>query len=965
MRKAVFTFLLALLLFPAGIARAEITNEDIDVSWLAGMMTENTLYINSEAQMYGLWAMMSDDPAEYENISVGLPEGLVDAGTQNFLGKRILLMADLDLKKWETAGKLAWTIDRVMVDISGSTPFLGEFDGQGRTIKYSIAREDTDTTPSALFAYLGKDDNGNTGKVRNLTLDISITAGNYVAAAGGVTALNQGVISDIAVSADMRCNGRAGGIAAMNANTVERCAVSGDFYIEARQAGKAEESFRAGGIVGLNAHSESYAGGGVTDDFVRSVVVRDSRFAGNMYVSVLSTESVPQVIMGGIAGNNLDAAIENCAASGSYLTVENKHAYASIFVGGVAGGNQGFISDCSFEGKLSGLRVGGIAGGRGSTEGNCTALLENCRASFDFVSDFFANSVNSSDGVYVGGLLGMRNVIINIKNCYFEGKLAVDVGNKIAGTSLFVGGFLGGNATNLVGIYNSVASADISTNASSGTNVYLGGLAGYVYTAAAIKNCVFIGNVTPLTADLNPNVTNRYYGAVTGFVRSNSANYVANFNDIQWFSGDSNAKAASGAVSMPQSVVRKNAISELPPTAALLSPVHGAVRVGDAPLGLEVKIYPEGSAGAAGISGQWSQSGGTGTVELNGDGLTAAVTGVSAGPRRVAFTVSETAKLYGDAAPTLCASVNVIRAYASNAGIKRIYAKIDGTEYAADGDGLIVVPDGASLTSLPVWAETEDGGASVSIKAPNGDEFAEFTAGEALDFSGAKVWILRVTAEDGVTSEEYPVYAEVKSAARKPGTFVTDDPEEWTSFVVHKPDGTVEIAIRIPIDDAQINADYGFSAPYAVDVETTGIKEESVTLKIVRDDGMVVHDYRTGPVTGGGGDPFEDPHLYTLLFSGVCDSDADYEDAGITSVTWWQDEISVPFEQSFVQHGSGGGVSISGETEVADEIFEKKPSEEVPGGDTGGGCDAGAAAALVLAGALAAKAAASAARRKK
>jgi hypothetical protein len=398
-------------------------------------------------------------------------------------------------------------------------------------------------------------------------------------------------------------------------------------------------------------------------------------------------------------------------------------------------------------------------------------LLENCRANYDFNSDIFVKSqINGSVGgnVYIGGLIGIANGKVRdaINNCYFEGNLKVlfDNDKKKVNTYLNIGGLVGFDAT--ASIYNSTAKCEIATDLKS-SGIRIGGLAGQFSAKKDFKNNVFVGNVEPLTQDQQNSLGSKtaHFGAVIGYVNDTGSASNTTFTDIQYVSGNSafDARIIS-TLNNIGSVVSKDAIANITPATAILTPVHGTLSTSD-PLGLKVMIYPEDSSGAN-ITGIW-EAVNPDVVTLTPNGLTASVKGAAVGQTMVKFTVDGATKLYGDFAPVLQSSVNVALVPSSNAKIVRIYTKVenDNIEYIADGDGLIVIDeaDSAALGNLPIWVKKDDQTALVEVKGPQDNLFEPFMDGTRFDFTGNKIWTFKATAEDGVATDEREVYAKVKT----------------------------------------------------------------------------------------------------------------------------------------------------------------------------------------------------------
>ena len=147
------------------------------------------------------------------------------ASGMTYSGKYLKLAADIDCgsDNWEPIG--------------GDKPFAGTFDGDGKTITYSIICSENDI-PKGLFAKIGS-----AGTVKNLNVAGSIVnTAEYAGPAGGIAADNFGLIENCYSAVDITkgCDRGTGGIAAFNNEgaTIRYCAASGtltwtgasDFY---------------------------------------------------------------------------------------------------------------------------------------------------------------------------------------------------------------------------------------------------------------------------------------------------------------------------------------------------------------------------------------------------------------------------------------------------------------------------------------------------------------------------------------------------------------------------------------------------------------------------------------------------------------------------------------------------------------------------------------------------------------
>ena len=138
------------------------------------------------------------------------------ASGMTYSGKYLKLTTDIDCgsDNWETIGG------------ADAKMFSGTFDGDGKTITYSIICSEDDA-PKGLFAKIGS-----AGTVKNLNVAGSIVnTAEYAGPAGGIAAYNSGLIENCysAVDINKGCDRGTGGIAAHNDEgaTIRYCAASG------------------------------------------------------------------------------------------------------------------------------------------------------------------------------------------------------------------------------------------------------------------------------------------------------------------------------------------------------------------------------------------------------------------------------------------------------------------------------------------------------------------------------------------------------------------------------------------------------------------------------------------------------------------------------------------------------------------------------------------------------------------
>ncbi len=145
------------------------------------------------------------------------------------------------------------------------------------------------------------------------------------------------------------------------------------------------------------------------------------------------TGSVTRTFVGGVCGYN-SGMITNCSNTGSVTGT------GTGYTGGLCGGNDGTITNCYNTGSVTGTgEVGGVCGFTRGTITNC----------------YNTGSVTGTgDGAYVGGVCGL-NRLYTITNCYNTG--------SVTGT---------------------------------GDSAYVGGVCGYGYKYVTITNCYNTGSVT-------------------------------------------------------------------------------------------------------------------------------------------------------------------------------------------------------------------------------------------------------------------------------------------------------------------------------------------------------------------------------------------------------------------------------------------------------------------------------------
>lgn len=153
----------------------------------------------------------------------------VNSGTDNYSGKTVRLMADLDVGS-------GWTPIGTADDDAHS--FQGTFDGQGYTVKISTTAS---STVLGLFGYFR-------GTVQHLKVTGSVvnTETATTSSTAGIVAYNRGTISQCANMATIQGT-IAGGIAGENHGTITNCYHQGNIYATSEYGG----AYYLGGIAGI------------------------------------------------------------------------------------------------------------------------------------------------------------------------------------------------------------------------------------------------------------------------------------------------------------------------------------------------------------------------------------------------------------------------------------------------------------------------------------------------------------------------------------------------------------------------------------------------------------------------------------------------------------------------------------------------------------------------------------------
>ncbi len=313
---------------------------------------------------------------------------------------------------------------------SAANPFVGSFDGNGKSISVNIAN--SPDTHVGLFAFIGT-----VGQVSNLTVNGNVSAicsagEQYIGALAGQ---NNGKISGCSSSASVTAAG-------------------GKVHL--------------GGLVGYNYSVNSSK----DQPLVSKAEIESCSATGNVSASNILADSG----IGGLVGTNTTLNSNRLDPNAPVFNVTNSYATGDItvaanlssetYIGGLVGYNRVVsIRDCYATGAVNATNrssAGGLVG-HVRTE----AVVERCFASGDvLVTDCGSVSGNTC----LGGLIGYLNSG-TVNDSYATGDV---VGTNIASTgSQYFGGLLGYIYESSVKVNRSYTAGQVS-----GENTALGGLVG-------------------------------------------------------------------------------------------------------------------------------------------------------------------------------------------------------------------------------------------------------------------------------------------------------------------------------------------------------------------------------------------------------------------------------------------------------------------------------------------------------
>ena len=362
-------------------------------------------------------------------------------------GADLKFFADKTASGYHYSGKYFKLIKSI--DLNNSNfiigSFGGVFDGDNNYIKgLSI---ESSTTNTGLFTSLLE-----TGTIKNLTLYGTVSG---VGKIGAFVGTSDGTIENCVNHCIVRGNGQRGGIVGVSNGLISNCTNNGDTTVNT-------SGWNVGGIVGessgdiINCINNAKVYG--TTTHIAGIV--GSLRSGN----VTSCENNGDISgatwgAGGIVGcvGEVSCEISNCTNKGAVSGTGQ--------IGGIVGKCNGIIADCNNYGAIE-LELssgGGIAG--------------DCLTELSVYNSNNYGVVSSVNGDDIGGIVGYVE-LGEVKNCTNN--------STISGK---------GNVGGLVGYGNCVISESYNTADVTGTDTYVGGIAGQI-NSGSVSDCSNSGNIT-------------------------------------------------------------------------------------------------------------------------------------------------------------------------------------------------------------------------------------------------------------------------------------------------------------------------------------------------------------------------------------------------------------------------------------------------------------------------------------
>ncbi len=476
----------------------------------------------------------------------------VNNGINSYEGKTLTLANNIDLsgKYWVPIG-------------TKDNPFMGTFDGNGKSIQYLSINQNS-TTDSTYLEYAGL-----FGVIKNAEIKkLSILGGEIVGnVAGGLVGYSiDGTISNIFNRNSAIGGSYAGGIVGkMSGGSLSNCSNDAEVSLYTTTA----LDVYVGGIVGFVENATLQG-----DEDNKNINSGKINVALNNTSYVVENKLV-NLYAGGIAGKSKNTVISNVKNTGEVVVKTNAH---KVYVGGCVGNIDGkTISDAKNNGEISieyanifqgskaalssialdekdvdeyesykyaTLDVGGVVG---STNSNISRL-----SNLSLVS--IKTTTTSSAHISLGGIAGRQKYedkAISLEESYNSGRIS---STSTSSSTFGIGGIVGTidlnglstKITRVVSIKNNYNNGIISSD--NICSVFLGGVVGYVYNKGlTLEDCVFIQNNMNIGYATIYDITSskNALGAIVGYSR-----YCYTINpEGQYYANDGKALAEGERVS--------------------------------------------------------------------------------------------------------------------------------------------------------------------------------------------------------------------------------------------------------------------------------------------------------------------------------------------------------------------------------------------------------------------------------
>ena len=324
----------------------------------------------------------------------------------------------------------------------------------------------------------------------------------------------QGTVKDLNLTSVISVSNiaRAGvGILAnsLSAGHVEGCSVTGSLTVSYSESASPNATCYAGGIVGqVNT-------GDVTDSENSADITVSGTAKSNLYI-------------GGVVANNTASSfsLEDCHSTGGTISYSGTNPSGALYIGGVVGYSKRPVSGCS---SAMNINVGGTFAVDSGNSYYATGGIVGSMSANQTISDCtnsgnitYSQQLSAYGYSYVAGIVGRSEG--DVTSCTNSGEIKY-TGSCLANYS-FVGGIIG-TAKDGGGTVSGTNTGPITINSTTqtGTNFYVGGVAGRAYgITASNSGSITISRLASATA---------YVGGIVGDAGNNGVGSGSNTGDIE------------------------------------------------------------------------------------------------------------------------------------------------------------------------------------------------------------------------------------------------------------------------------------------------------------------------------------------------------------------------------------------------------------------------------------------------